>query len=78
LNLISLFPPTWHNRPNGLRPDIATALDEIKGKFLRMPGGNNLEGDETCAGFGMPLSARSRTVLDVSARGAMKTLMASG
>ncbi|KAL2117165.1 hypothetical protein VTJ04DRAFT_9333 [Mycothermus thermophilus] len=43
-NLISLFPPTYKNRPNGLRKDLAEALEGIKPKFLRFPGGNNLEG----------------------------------
>ncbi|KAI5208986.1 putative vacuolar segregation protein [Aureobasidium subglaciale] len=44
--LISLFPPTYKNRPNGLRKDIAGALKELNPKFLRFPGGNNLEGDD--------------------------------
>ncbi|THY21184.1 putative vacuolar segregation protein [Aureobasidium pullulans] len=44
--LISLFPPTYKNRPNGLRKDIAEALKELNPKFLRFPGGNNLEGDD--------------------------------
>ncbi|KAG9560142.1 glycoside hydrolase, partial [Aureobasidium melanogenum] len=39
--LISLFPPTYKNRPNGLRVDLAEALKALNGKFLR----NNLEGD---------------------------------
>ncbi|KAI5275550.1 putative vacuolar segregation protein [Aureobasidium subglaciale] len=44
--LISLFPPTYKNRSNGLRKDIAKALKELNPKFLRFPGGNNLEGDD--------------------------------
>jgi alpha-N-arabinofuranosidase len=44
-NLISLFPPTYKNRPNGLRRDIAEALKSLNPKFLRFPGGNNLEGN---------------------------------
>lgn len=28
-NLISLFPPTYKNRKNGLRKDIAEALEEL-------------------------------------------------
>jgi alpha-N-arabinofuranosidase len=44
-NLISLFPPTYKNRPNGLRPDLAEAFAELNGKFLRLPGGNMLEGN---------------------------------
>lgn len=45
-NLISLFPPTYKNRPNGLRKDLAEALAELNPKFLRFPGGNNLEGQQ--------------------------------
>jgi alpha-L-arabinofuranosidase len=46
LNLVSLFPPTWNNRPNGLRKDIMQMLVDLHPKFLRFPGGNYLEGDE--------------------------------
>ncbi len=45
LGLVSLFPPTWNNRPNGLRPDLMQMLVDLKPKFLRFPGGNYLEGD---------------------------------
>ncbi|KAJ5081109.1 hypothetical protein N7456_013347 [Penicillium angulare] len=45
LNLISLFPPTWNDRPNGLRVDLMQALSDLGPKFLRFPGGNNLEGE---------------------------------
>ncbi|RHZ73114.1 hypothetical protein CDV55_108270 [Aspergillus turcosus] len=44
-NLISLFPPTWNNRPNGLRRDLMQAMKDFGPKFLRFPGGNNLEGN---------------------------------
>jgi alpha-N-arabinofuranosidase len=43
-NLISLFPPTYKNRKNGLRVDIAEALAELHPTQLRFPGGNMLEG----------------------------------
>jgi alpha-N-arabinofuranosidase len=43
--LLSLFPPTFKNRPNGMRIDISEALLEMKPSFFRFPGGNNLEGD---------------------------------
>ena len=43
-NLISLFPPTYHNRPNGNRPELMSALNGLNPSFLRLPGGNNLEG----------------------------------
>lgn len=42
--LLSLFPPTFKNRPNGMRNDIASALAEMGPSFWRFPGGNNLEG----------------------------------
>lgn len=44
-NLISLFPPTYKNRKNGLRPDIMEDLAALNPKFLRLPGGNMLEGN---------------------------------
>lgn len=45
LGLVSLFPPTWNDRANGLRPDLMKMLVDLKPKFLRFPGGNYLEGD---------------------------------
>jgi len=42
--LFSLFPETFKNRQNGLRKDLAEAFYAIKPKFLRFPGGNNIEG----------------------------------
>ena len=44
LSLVSLFPPTYKDRPNGLRPDIMEKMAAMKPKFLRFPGGNYLEG----------------------------------
>ncbi|KAH8804445.1 glycoside hydrolase superfamily [Xylogone sp. PMI_703] len=44
-NLISLFPPTYNNRPNGNRPDLMEGLKGLKPSFFRFPGGNNIEGD---------------------------------
>ncbi|MDE1176824.1 MAG: alpha-L-arabinofuranosidase C-terminal domain-containing protein [Edaphobacter sp.] len=46
LDLISLFPPTYKNRENGNRPDLMEMMAAMHSKFLRMPGGNYLEGDE--------------------------------
>ncbi|KEP51093.1 alpha-L-arabinofuranosidase A [Rhizoctonia solani 123E] len=43
--LLSLFPPTWNDRPNGLRKDIVQTLADAKPSFFRFPGGNNLEGE---------------------------------
>ena len=45
-NLISLFPPTYKNTPNGNRPELMEALAGLKPTFLRLPGGNNLEGND--------------------------------
>ncbi|KAF5318563.1 hypothetical protein D9619_010790 [Psilocybe cf. subviscida] len=42
--MLSLFPPTFKNRENGMRQDIAQALADMKPSFFRLPGGNNLEG----------------------------------
>lgn len=44
LGYVSLFPPTYKNRPNGLRPDLMQMLVDMKPGFLRFPGGNYLEG----------------------------------
>ncbi|TDL19640.1 alfa-L-arabinofuranosidase precursor [Rickenella mellea] len=44
----SLFPPTYKNRPNGMRIDLAEVLAETQPGFFRYPGGNNL--GETIAG----------------------------
>jgi alpha-L-arabinofuranosidase len=43
-SLVSLFPPTFKDRPNGLRPDIMQMFVDMKARFLRFPGGNYLEG----------------------------------
>ncbi|KAF9077514.1 alfa-L-arabinofuranosidase precursor [Rhodocollybia butyracea] len=42
--MLSLFPPTFKNRPNGMRIDIAETLQSMAPSFFRLPGGNNLEG----------------------------------
>ena len=44
-SLVSLFPPTWDNQPNGFRKDLMKMLVDLKPGFLRFPGGNYLEGD---------------------------------
>ncbi|KAJ7641860.1 glycoside hydrolase family 51 protein [Roridomyces roridus] len=42
--MLSLFPPTFKGRANGMRKDIAETLFEVRPAFFRFPGGNNLEG----------------------------------
>jgi alpha-N-arabinofuranosidase len=51
LALVSLFPPTWDNRPNGNRVDLMQMLADLRPKFLRFPGGNYLEGDTIASRF---------------------------
>ncbi len=46
LSLVSLMPPTYHDRANGNRPDLMEKLAEMHPSFLRLPGGNYLEGDQ--------------------------------
>ncbi len=51
LQNVSLFPPTYHNRPNGSRPDLMQLLADMQPKFLRFPGGNYLEGNTIAERF---------------------------
>jgi alpha-L-arabinofuranosidase len=44
LDQVSLFPPTYKNRANGLRTDLMQKISGLKPAFLREPGGNYLEG----------------------------------
>ncbi len=44
LGVVSLFPPTYRDQPNGLRPDLMNLLVELKPSFLRFPGGCYVEG----------------------------------
>lgn len=45
LDVVSLFPrDTFKNRPNGLRRDIAEALQKLHPAFVRFPGGCVVEG----------------------------------
>jgi alpha-N-arabinofuranosidase len=44
-DLVSLFPPTYHDRVNGNRIDLMEKMAAMHPKFLRLPGGNYLEGD---------------------------------
>jgi alpha-N-arabinofuranosidase len=50
-NLVSLFPPTYHARLDGNRVDIMEKLAAMQPKFLRLPGGNYLEGDHIAERF---------------------------
>jgi alpha-L-arabinofuranosidase len=50
-NLVSLFPPTFNDRPNGTRIDIMQKLAGLNPSFLRLPGGNYLEGNTIAERF---------------------------
>jgi alpha-L-arabinofuranosidase len=50
-DLVSLFPPTYHARKEGNRTDIMEKMAAMNPKFLRMPGGNYLEGDHVADRF---------------------------
>jgi alpha-L-arabinofuranosidase len=41
---VSLFPPTYKDRSNGLRVDLAKHLEGLKPSFIRYPGGCYVEG----------------------------------
>jgi len=60
---VSLFPPTYNNRPNGTRPDIMQMLGDMQPKFLRFPGGNYIEGNTIAERFNW-----KETIGDVSQR----------
>jgi alpha-N-arabinofuranosidase len=62
-NLVSLFPPTFNNRPNGNRRDIMQLLADMKPAFLRFPGGNYLEGNTIATRFDW-----KKTIGDISVR----------
>src|SRR6185437_4002677 len=51
LSLVSLFPPTYQNTPNGNRVDLMEKLAAMHPAFLRFPGGNYLEGDHIADRF---------------------------
>ncbi len=50
-DLVSLFPPTYHGRIDGNRIDIMDKLAAMHPKFLRLPGGNYLEGEHIADRF---------------------------
>ena len=51
LSQVSLFPPTFHARPNGNRIDLMQKLGDMQPAFLRLPGGNYLEGNTIAERF---------------------------
>ena len=51
LSLVSLMPPTFHDTPNGNRIDLMQKLADLQPAFLRLPGGNYLEGNTIAERF---------------------------
>jgi alpha-L-arabinofuranosidase len=49
-DVVTVMPPTWKNRPNGLRPDLAEMLNALKINYLHFPGGCTAEsaGMDSC------------------------------
>ena len=47
LDVVSLFPPTFKGRENGMRPDLAHMLADMRPKFMRFPGGCFVEGQQS-------------------------------
>jgi alpha-N-arabinofuranosidase len=45
VQLVTLFPPTYNHRENGLRIDLMEKMAAMHPHFVRLPGGNYLEGD---------------------------------
>jgi alpha-N-arabinofuranosidase len=50
-DVVSLFPPTYHDRTGGDRSDISALLAAMHPTFLRFPGGNYLEGEHIAERF---------------------------
>lgn len=44
VNLLSLFKQTYKNRNNGVREDLAASYNGLKSTWIRLPGGNNMQG----------------------------------
>ncbi len=70
LDVVSLFPPTWKGRPNGLRPDLAEMLAALRPGFVRFPGGCYCEGNELKNAFRWkksmgPIETRPGHLVDV-------------
>jgi alpha-L-arabinofuranosidase len=42
-DVVTVMPPTWKNRPNGLRSDLAEKLAALKLKYVQFPGGCTAE-----------------------------------
>ena len=43
IDLVSLMPPTFKDRPNGLRKDLGELIDSLRPRLIRFPGGCDVE-----------------------------------
>lgn len=51
LDRVSLMPPTYKNRPNGLRTDMAEMQAALQPKLIRFPGGCDIESCSVDSGW---------------------------
>lgn len=51
IDLVSLMPPTFKDRPNGLRKDLGALIDSLHPKLIRFPGGCDVEACTVEAGW---------------------------
>jgi alpha-L-arabinofuranosidase len=51
LDVVSLIPPTYKNRPNGLRIDLAEMQAALQPKLIRFPGGCDVESCSVDSGW---------------------------
>ncbi len=63
LDVVSLTPPTWNGRTNGMRIDLAEMVKNLNPKFFRFPGGCVVEGDSLANAFQW-----KQTIGDISER----------
>ena len=77
-DLVSLFPPTYNNRPNGNRVDLMQKLADMKPGFLRFPGGNFLEGSTIADRFPWKTLAICRSGRAIRAAGGYPDWMVWG
>jgi len=54
MQMVTLFPPTYNNRPNGSRIDLMEKMAAMHPHFLRLPGGNYLEGEKLANWYNWP------------------------
>jgi alpha-L-arabinofuranosidase len=43
IDVVTVMPPTWKDRPNGLRPDLAEKMAGLKLRYIQFPGGCTAE-----------------------------------